>query len=275
MKTLYITDLDGTLLNSEGVISDKTKEIINRLSKEGLLFSVATSRSILSAIPLLDGVNITAPVVAMSGVAVYDTANKKTVNYYSIDEKSYYRLIEIFEKYGKAPFSFFFNKNNEEYEIIFTDLKLDEHKKYYDIRKNSLGVNIHRVEKYEIPENASPVFTSLCDRYEDLIKITSEIDKMPELSYSFYKDTYTAYWFLEVFNAKASKADGLRIVKEYTGADEAVAFGDNNNDLPLFAAADRKYAVKNAVEELKAKADGIIASNDEDAVAEFVKKDFK
>lgn len=275
MKTLYITDLDGTLLNSEGVISDKTKEIINRLSKEGLLFSVATSRSVLSAIPLLDGVNITAPIVAMSGVAVYDTANKKTVNYYSIDKKSYYRLIEIFEKHGKAPFSFFFNKNNEEYEIIFTDLKLDEHKKYYDIRKNSLGVNIHKVKKYEIPENASPVFTSLCDRYEDLIKITAEIDKMPELSYSFYKDTYTAYWFLEVFNAKASKADGLRIVKEYTGADEAVAFGDNNNDLPLFAAADRKYAVKNAVEELKAKADGIIASNDEDAVAEFVKKDFK
>ena len=275
MKTLYITDLDGTLLNSEGVISDKTKEIINRLSKEGLLFSVATSRSVLSAIPLLDGVNITAPVVAMSGVAVYDTANNKTVNYYSIDEKSYYRLIEIFEKHGKSPFSFFFNENNEEYEIIFTDLKLDEHKKYYDIRKNSLGVNIHRVEKYDIPENASPVFTSLCDRYEDLIKIKAEIDKMPELSYSFYKDTYTAYWFLEVFNAKASKADGLRIVKEYTGADEAVAFGDNNNDLPLFAAADRKYAVKNAVEELKAKADGIIASNDEDAVAEFVKKDFK
>ena len=106
MKTLYITDLDGTLLNSKGGVSDKTKEIINRLSDEGLLFSVATSRSILSAVPLLDGIDVTAPIVALSGVVVYDLKNKKTVNFYSIDKKSYYRLIEIFEKHGKSPFSF-------------------------------------------------------------------------------------------------------------------------------------------------------------------------
>ncbi len=275
MKTLYITDLDGTLLNSKGVVSDKTKEIINRLSDEGLLFSVATSRSILSAVPLLDGIDVTAPIVAMSGVVVYDLKYKKTVNFYSIEKKSYYRLIEIFEKYEKSPFSFFFDKGNEKYDIVFTALRLPEHEDYYNSRKNSLGLNIYKVEKYEIPDGKSPVFVSICDKYEDLKKIVTEIEKIPELSYSFYADTYTSYWFLEVFNAKASKADGLELVKEYTQADETVAFGDNNNDLPLFAAADRKYAVKNAVEELKDKADGVIDSNDENAVAEFVKKDFK
>lgn len=273
MKTLYITDLDGTFLSGEGIVSENSKEIINRLSEEGLLFSAATSRSVLSAVPLLEGLKLNAPIVAMSGVVVYDINKKKTVNYYAIDGKAYYELIRLFEKHGKAPFVFFF-KENEQYEIIFTDLKLDIHKSFYQSRKNTLGVNIHPALSYEILSGCSPVFVSICDIYEDLVKIKEEIDKTPALACSFYKDTYTEYWFLEVFNAKASKADGLRIVKEYTGAKKAVAFGDNMNDLPLFEAADLKCAVENAVDVLKQQADVIIGSNDSDGVAEYIKADF-
>ena len=148
------------------------------------------------------------------------------------------------------------------------------HEEYYNSRKHTLGLNIHRVERYEIPDGLSPVFVSICDIYEDLSRIAAEIDRIPELSYSFYKDTYTEYWFLEVFNAKASKADGLRIVKEYVGAQKAVAFGDNMNDLPLFEAADLKCAVENAVDVLKQQADVIIGPNDSDGVAKFILADF-
>lgn len=274
MKTLYITDLDGTFLNNEGAVSQNSKEIINRLSDDGLMFSFATSRSILSALPLVEGVNITAPIVAMSGVVVYDINSKKTVKYYPIGENAFYELTEIFEKHGKSPFAFFFSEN-EEYQIVFTELKLEIHKLYYETRSKMGGTNIHRVEKYEIPEGFKPVFVSICDIYDDLIKIKEWVDDCPALSCSFYKDTYTEYWFLEVFDSNASKANGLKTVKEYTGADRAVAFGDNLNDLPLFKAADYKCAVQNAVNELKEKADIIIGSNEDDGVTEFIKEDFK
>ena len=48
-KTLYITDLDGTLLNSKGELSHFSASTINALIKKGMIFSYATARSIVSA----------------------------------------------------------------------------------------------------------------------------------------------------------------------------------------------------------------------------------
>ncbi len=273
MKTLYITDLDGTFLNNNGEVSAASKEIINRLSRDGLLFSVATARSVLSGVPLLEGVNVTAPIVAMSGVVIFDINSEKTVRHFPIEAEAYRELITIFEKHGKSPFSFFLSKNGE-YQIQFTDLKLDIHKLYYETRTKIKGTNLRKVERYEIPDGYSPIFVSLCDEYSDLVGIKAEIDGIESLSYSFYRDTYTKYWFLEVFDANVSKANGLKIVKEYTHADRVVAFGDNLNDLTLFEAADVKCAVDNAVNELKEKADYIIDSNEIDGVARFIMSDY-
>ena len=273
MKTLYITDLDGTFFNNDGEVSAKSKDIINRLSADGLLFSVATARSVLSSVPLLEGVNVTAPIVAMSGVVIYDIQNKKTVKSFPIEADAYNELISVFEKHGKSPFSFFLNENGE-YQIQFTDLKLEIHKLYYETRTKIEGTNLRKVKRYETPDGFSPIFVSLCDEYDDLVKIKAEIDGIAALSCSFYKDTYTKYWFLEVFDANVSKANGLKIVKEYTHAERVVAFGDNRNDFPLFDAADVKCAVDNAVDELKEKADIIIGSNETDGVVRFIMSDY-
>ncbi len=52
MKTLYISDMDGTLLNDGGKVSRRSVEIINELIKNGMLFTVATARSAMSAAEL-------------------------------------------------------------------------------------------------------------------------------------------------------------------------------------------------------------------------------
>lgn len=274
MKTLYISDLDGTLLNNSGIISDNTSEIINKLCDQGLCFSVATARSVLSAVPLLCSLKLTAPIVAMSGVVVYDVKKEKTVKYSPIENESFYKLIKIFESHSKSPFAFFFSSQEERYQIAFRDLKLDIHRVYYETRKKMNGTNIHKVDDYTVPYGYKPVFVSLCDVYADLKEIKEEIDALPSLSCSFYKDTYTEYWFLEVFDASVSKANGLKTVKDYTGADRTVAFGDNRNDFSMFEAADIRCAVSNAVDELKEKADFIIGSNENDGVAHFMMSDY-
>lgn len=274
MRTLYLTDMDGTFLNDKGVVSEESKRIINELSGKGLLFSVATARSVISASELLKGIRITAPAVLQSGVVIYDYNNKTTVKYLSLSSKAFYSIIKIFEENNKAPFAFFFNKENEDYRILFTDLKLEEHKQYYESRNKMHKGLVQKTDRYAIPEGYKPIFISLCDEYDDLVIIKNELDKLSEVGYSFYKDTYTPYWFLEVFNKEASKANGLLTVKEYIKADKVVAFGDNYNDFSLFDVAEEKYAVNNAVEALKKAADGIILSNEENGVAEFLKKNF-
>ena len=62
-------------------------------------------------------------------------------------------------------------------------------------------------------------------------------------------------------------------LKEITGADEIVCFGDSDNDLPMFEVADRCYAVENAADEVKAAADGIIPSNDNYGVPLFIERE--
>ena len=60
-RTLYVTDLDGTLLNQAGRIPPESLEILNRLMARGMLFTYATARSYVSASVVTDGLRVSAP----------------------------------------------------------------------------------------------------------------------------------------------------------------------------------------------------------------------
>lgn len=72
--------------------------------------------------------------------------------------------------------------------------------------------------------------------------------------------------------AGATKANAIRKLKEICGCDKVISFGDAINDIPMFEISDECYAVENAVEELKAAADGVIQSNENDGVATWLEQ---
>ena len=72
--------------------------------------------------------------------------------------------------------------------------------------------------------------------------------------------------------AKVSKAEAVQKLKQIKGCDRVVSFGDAVNDIPMFEISDECYAVENAVDELKAAADGVIDSNEENGVAKWLKE---
>lgn len=90
MKTLYISDMDGTLLNDGGKVSRRSVEIINELIKNGMLFTVATARSAMSAAELLKDIDISVPAVLMNGVFLFDLKNKKAVAYHEIPKGAFF-----------------------------------------------------------------------------------------------------------------------------------------------------------------------------------------
>ena len=77
-------------------------------------------------------------------------------------------------------------------------------------------------------------------------------------------------WYLEIFSAEAGKDKGARRLQELIGADRLVAFGDNSNDLPLFAAADVACCVASGRPDARAAADVIVAGNNDDGVARYL-----
>lgn len=273
MKTLYISDLDGTLLDNSGHISENSLSILNRLSEQGLIFSIATARSIMTARDLLGSLQLNAPVVLMNGVFLFDLKENKAVRYHEIDSEALDKVLSVFSAHDKAPLLFLFGDDGL-LSIFFTEQKLQIHKDFYAQREKSFAGRFRRVEQLFVPEHQHAVYINLVDLYEELAPIADTLKAIPGVAFSFYSDTYSPYWFLEVYAASASKANGALEVKALTGADRIAAFGDNLNDLSLFACADETYAVSNAVDEVKARATAIIKSNEEDGVAEFLLQNF-
>jgi HAD superfamily hydrolase (TIGR01484 family) len=80
MKTLYISDLDGTLLQPDATLSEETVRIINDLIKQGMYFTAATARTAASAAHILKRLNINVPCVLMNGVCVYDLKENRYIS---------------------------------------------------------------------------------------------------------------------------------------------------------------------------------------------------
>jgi hydroxymethylpyrimidine pyrophosphatase-like HAD family hydrolase len=96
-------------------------------------------------------------------------------------------------------------------------------------------------------------------------------EKYKDATHAIYqKDIYSGAQWLEIMPRKATKAHAARQLASLLGCKRIVAFGDSTNDIPLFEAADERYAVANAADVLKERATAIIASNDEDGVAHWL-----
>ncbi|MDE6789584.1 MAG: HAD family hydrolase, partial [Ruminococcus sp.] len=63
MNTLYVSDLDGTLLRSNEITSDYTNSVINSLTDMGMIFSYATARSFITAKKVTKGLNARIPLI--------------------------------------------------------------------------------------------------------------------------------------------------------------------------------------------------------------------
>ncbi|MEO0868976.1 MAG: HAD family hydrolase, partial [Cyanobacteria bacterium J06642_11] len=77
MPTLYVSDLDGTLLTPTATLSPYTRDTLNRLIASGLPFAVATSRSVSSVGPIFQGVSLRFPVIELNGAYVTDLQTGK------------------------------------------------------------------------------------------------------------------------------------------------------------------------------------------------------
>ena len=77
MKTLYVSDLDGTLLNSQQQTSTYTNEVIEKLVDRGMLFSYATARSYYSAKPATKGLTAKIPLILYNGCLLYTSPSPR------------------------------------------------------------------------------------------------------------------------------------------------------------------------------------------------------
>ena len=98
MKKLYITDLDGTLLNQNASISPYSEEVIKKIIKQGIHFTIATGRSPIRIFSILQNIPLKLPVILMNGAAIYDIENQKCLSTVPICKTSFQRILDTEQK---------------------------------------------------------------------------------------------------------------------------------------------------------------------------------
>ncbi len=272
MKTLFLSDLDGTFLNSNGEISTVSAGIISDLVAKGVMFTVATARTHATVMQMFRDIPLTCPLVLMNGVTVYDPLKKKIISCNAISTDLGNRIIKELRDRDIDPMLYF--QNGDTLDIYYSRIANDYQKEYVADRTDCVGKRFIKVDTPVEIEGKKLIYIVCLDYYENLKDAYDAIEALGDAHCMFYRDNYSDMYFLEIISKEVSKGSSAQAVKKLVGAERMIAFGDNLNDIPLFEASDECYAVSNAQEKLKEIATGVIGSNDEDAVAKYILNEY-
>ena len=260
MYKLFISDFDGTLIDSEEAIPLSTMVEIDRIRKLGVKFCVTTGRILKSVLdynrdfPFLDYV------IACDGAYVYDVVNRKIL----VKKPLGGSIIKKIKKLYHDKDIYFCTAR--EWNLCSEDIVYSEVKninftfeEFYQNNKN----NIYKIEVY---------FNSKKERdsaYNELyeLKVKANIVKMKEGK----KD-----YLLEIVAEDVNKATGVeKICKTaHISLDEVVCVGDSDNDLPIFLSVGKSAVVANGSKKLKKVAGMVTSSNETKGVEKVIKKLF-
>lgn len=270
--TIYISDLDGTLLNSKKEVSRQSCEILNELiQKEDLHFSIATARTPATVELLLKDIEMREPIVVMNGVALYDLQKHKYVN---IEYLGASIAKQVIERLGDTiSQGFIYTIEQDDLTVYYNELIGKGRINFFEERKN---LQYKKFVQDKVHNYDKIIYFVFIDKLEEIQAIYNRLSNICGLDMVMYKDIYDEEaYLLEVYSDRATKAKGLERLKKMKSFDEVICFGDHLNDLSMFKLADEAYAVDNAVDQVKEEATLVIGDNESHSVATFIKEHYE
>lgn len=264
-KTLYISDLDGTLLRGDQTLSRFTIDTLSELIGRGMIFSYATARSLVTASKATAGLMPNIPVVIYNGSFVVESATGKRLLSNAFGAQEAEHILDVILHHQVYPIVYAFVDGAEKFSYckahesrgtkIFNDTRRGDVR---DNPVNEIGA-LYRGEIFHItcidePEKLLPLYDAFKEDYPCV----------------YHRDIYSGEQWLEIQPGGATKAQAILALKQLLGCDRIVCFGDGKNDISMFEIADECYAVENADDELKCMANATIASNECDGVARWL-----
>ena len=273
-STLYVSDLDGTLLNSRSLVSDTTAALLNKLiADQHLLFTVATARTPATVSKLMSEVKTNLPYIVMAGAALWDNERKVYSEKQAIDNQTVALLLQAYESYAIQPFVYRIHGNciNAHHSTKMTagERSFIEHRLQSPLKK------LITCDPKVSDDADDAVLVYSMGEYVTLRAIADDIEgKGIDCTIMCYHDIFDQeQGYLEIYAKDTTKANAIQHLAAEIGAERIVVFGDNLNDIPMMKMADWSVAVGNAFDEVKACASEVIGVNDEDAVARWIAQD--
>lgn len=272
MKTMVISDLDGTLLNSDTALSDFTVNAVNSIIRRGVNFTYATARSLNSAMQLTEQLELRFPVITYNGACIKHPTTGEIIEIQCMDEAQIDSIKDTLLQFGVTPLVYTFLDGEEK--VLWQRGSESEGMLYY-LGTRSGDKRMLPVDRFD-DLFCGEIFYITCieDTAEVLMSVDDTLKGNDSLNCIFQRELYRTDFWLEIMDCRVSKANALDDLKKLTGVNRIISFGDSVNDMPLFEVSDECYAVANAVDSLKTVADDVIESNDNDGVAKWLLENY-
>lgn len=268
---LLAIDIDGTLVNSQNELTPRTRDALLRARGEGVELVLATGRRYSRVLPLVEPLALNVPLVTASGALIKRATDHHTLFRAQFADGALERCLEVVAA--------------EDHEAVLYGDTFDEGFDYY--HRGSARPRAELVEFFEMNAGLDRVVGELMTRppedifagfvmgeRDEMLRLADLLDRrLPELLYVHVlrSPRYRGY-MCEIAPHGVSKWTGVCRLAEQLGigADKVCAAGDDVNDIPMIQAAGLGVAMGNALDEVKAAADRIAPSHDEDGLVQVV-----
>lgn len=249
---LLVSDMDGTLLNSEKRISKKNLEAIDYFVKEGGKFTVATGRMLQSVEMFIDQLKMELPAILHNGAKIYDYKNNKVISQYPIEEDRKEFLKRIRADKPTLGIEIFAD------EVVYVYRSCELTKRY---DKHDFNII------YDMPED-------VWDQEWLKVLLIGDKEELDELEKK-YNSTYdkgsvfrSGDHFLDVVSNRVSKGKALKELIKIHNIDpkKVIAVGDNMNDVEMLEVANYGFYIKTGEPRAVQNAEYIAPSNDDDPI---------
>lgn len=266
---LVAADMDGTLLDKERKITEYTQNVIRKAVKAGVEFIPATGRAVNALPPELKAMKEIRYGIFSNGATVYDLWENKVIYRHHFEIP---RVLELIQFLRQFDLMISVSMNGQSY----GERKAMENIDYYELDENTREIIVgsrkvienleeHLKDRNDTVEKMTLVFRSMEER-KNVWMALSQIEDV-QFSSSLPKN-------IEISPKGCNKGDGLSHLLEALGIkkEEAMACGDADNDKEMLEISGKAVVMENGLASMKAIADYITVSNQEDGVAKAMEK---
>jgi Cof subfamily protein (haloacid dehalogenase superfamily) len=268
---LLALDIDGTLVNSNHELTDATREAILRAKQSGIEVVLATGRRYSRVLPLVEPLALNVPLITASGALIKRAADHTTLFRAEFPPGTLERCLQVIESacYEAVLYADTYHEGFDYYcATLATRWPLLA--EFYE-----RNVGFERLWPQLLSAPPVGVFAGFSMGWRDemlALKKALEQDLPEQLYVHVLRSPRYVGYMCEIAPHGVSKWTGVRYLADQWGiaAEEICAAGDDVNDIPMIAAAGLGVAMGNALEEVKAAADRVAPTHDEDGLVEVV-----
>lgn len=281
MYRLVAIDLDGTMLNQYGLVTQRTKEAIKNAQESGIEVVIASGRPTDSVKTIAQEINSNKYFISGNGAIIYDITNDEIIYENTLKKQKVLDIIKICEEN-----SIYYNIYTEK-EILAKSLQCNVLYYYKENlnkdEKNKTQINIveniynyisnrdEKVVKITICDNHQVIFNSIMRKLKEISEI--EVLEVSHMSRKIIKqgteDVPIEYFYTEISAKNVDKWNAIEFLKEKMKIEknEIIAIGDNMNDKIMIENAGLGIAMGESTPVIKEIADVVTDTNCNDGVA--------